>query len=57
MVKLLVYKDKNGAIRHVDLGSCPVQAIQEYGSKLKNFLVSGGAPEPASPVLALVRCK
>lgn len=57
MVKLLVYKDKKGVIRHVDLGSCPVQAIQEYGTKLKNFLVSGGAPEPASTILALIRCK
>lgn len=57
MVKLLVYKDKKGDIRHVDLGSCPVQAIQGYGTKLKNFLVSGGAPEPASTILALIRCK
>ena len=57
MYKVLVYKDKKGAIRHVDLGSCPVQAIQDYGAKMKNFLVSGGAPEPASPVFALIRCK
>lgn len=57
MDKLLVYKDKEGDIRYVDLGSCPVQAIQELGSKMKNFLVSNGAPVPASPILALIRCK
>lgn len=57
MDKVLVYKDKDGLIRHIEMNICPVQAIQEYGSELKNFLISGGAPEPASPVLALIRCK
>lgn len=57
MDKLLVYKDKEGNIRHVALDSCPIQAVQEHGGKLKNFLVSGGAPVPASPILALIRCK
>ena len=57
MDKVLVYKDKDGVIRHVELNTCPVQAIQDLGSKMKNFLVSGGAPIPASPVLALIRCK
>ena len=57
MDKVLVYKDTDGLIRHVALTSCPVQAIQSLGDKLKSFLVSGGAPEPASPVFALIRCK
>lgn len=57
MDKLLVYKDKEGLVRQVELSICPVQAIQDLGDKMKNFLVSGGAPEPASPVFALIRCK
>lgn len=57
MEKVLVYKDANGLVRQVELNTCPIQAIQDLGDKMKNFLVSGGAPEPASPVLALIRCK
>lgn len=57
MVKLLVYKDKDGLIRRVELNTCPVQAIYDLGSNMKNFLVSNGAPVPASPILALIRCK
>ena len=57
MDKVLVYKDKDGLVRHVELNICPIQAIQDLGTKMKNFLVSGGAPEPASPVFALIRCK
>ena len=57
MEKVLVYKDANGSIRQVELNICPIQAIQDLGTKMKNFLVSGGAPEPASPVFALIRCK
>ena len=57
MEKVLVYKDKEGLVRQVELSVCPVQAIQDLGNKMKNFLVSGGAPEPASPVFALIRCK
>lgn len=57
MEKVLVYKDANGLVRQVELDTCPIQAIQDLGDKMKNFLVSGGAPEPASPVLALIRCK
>ena len=56
MDKVLVYKDKDGLVRHIELNICPIQAIQDLGNKMKNFLVSGGAPEPASPVLALIRC-
>ena len=57
MYKVLVYKDANGLVRQVELNVCPVKAIQDLGDKIKNFLVSGGAPEPASPVFALIRCK
>lgn len=57
MEKVLVYKDAKGLVRQVELNICPIQAIQDLGNKMKNFLVSGGAPEPASPVFALIRCK
>lgn len=57
MEKVLVYKDANGLVRQVELDICPIQAIQDLGDKIKNFLVSGGAPEPVSPVFALIRCK
>ena len=57
MEKVLVYKDAKGLVRQVELNICPVQAIQDLGTKMNNFLVSGGAPEPASPVFALIRCK